>query len=313
VRLWRWWCAHGLQSSSGGTRGGSFLMRRLRDLYSVLSIDGTTRGYLHLHDAGDVYVDVLDLHTYQMVVPQIERGDPELLLAKALTPPGGLFVDVGANIGILSVLALSGTAATVHSFEPNPAMMSRLCRTHSASRFGDRWSLHDSAVGASTGRSKLYVDDRFSGTASLHKVWQSGGKRSVDVPVVTVDHWREGDRVACVDVLKMDVEGWELEVLLGAMRTLRTCKPFVWFEHNLPGLQRVGHSPQRILDRLQDLGYEHFHDIGRLPVGHPLTRRELDSFANRRINLLAVPDERRSDFELRVKPTMHHLKERERA
>ncbi len=73
VRFWRWWCEHGLKNRSGGTVGGSFLLRRLRHLYSILPGDGESRGYVRFDDGRALFVDVLDLRTFQMVLPQIER------------------------------------------------------------------------------------------------------------------------------------------------------------------------------------------------------------------------------------------------
>ncbi len=302
VRAWRWWCDVGPKNRCGGTVGGSFLMRRVRDFYRALKGSGDLEGYLDLEGHGRLFVDLFDLHTFQMVVPQLERCDAEVRLAQWLTPLDGVFVDVGANIGVLSLLALSDSIGSVHSFEPNAAMMARLELTRKQHQRANRWHLYQSAVGAEPGALHLYVNQSFSGTSSLHSSWQGGGGVAVEVPVTTLDAWAAAEQVASVDVLKMDVEGWEASVLDGASETLRVHRPFVWFEHNLPVMERCGLDAAGVLDRLAAQGYEAFFDIGALPDALQWSREDLDGLTTRRVNLLAVPNERLADFRERVVP-----------
>jgi len=186
-------------------------------------------------------------------------------------------------------------------------MMLRLRKSRLANSLAERWYLHDHALGASMGRLKLYVDTQFSGTASLNENWQGSGKTSVEVSVTTLDDWCSTERVTSIGVVKMDVEGWEFAVLDGARHAMQTHRPYVWFEHNLPALKRSGLDPSRVLDILQEFGYEIFFDIARLPDCPPLIRSEVDQITNDRVNLLAVPAERSEDFSDRVIPLIRDL------
>ena len=64
VHMWRWWCENGLKHKSVGTIGGSFLLRRLRHLYSILPGDYESRGHIRFKDGRKLFVDVLDLHMH---------------------------------------------------------------------------------------------------------------------------------------------------------------------------------------------------------------------------------------------------------
>ena len=308
IRLWRWWCKNGPKNRDGGTIGGSFMMRRLRDLYALPGLEARRTADVCIDDVGTLYVDVLDLRTWHVLLPHLEQDDPELQLARTLNPHGGVFVDVGANVGQLSLFALTESTAAVHSFEPNPAMVRLLRRSRSENPLAARWHLHESAVGSSPGRLDLYFDAHFSGTASLNAQWQGQGAQTVQIPIVTLDEWYADERVRQVDVLKMDVEGWEAEVVAGGSRVIASNKPYVWFEHNLSALRRSGLNPERVLERLQALGYSAYWDIGRFPDTKSWSPRELAHLNEGRINLLAVPAERSPDFLGRVLPRMRALR-----
>jgi FkbM family methyltransferase len=308
VRLWRWWCQNGPKNAEGGTIGGSFLLRRLCDLYSFLPSKARRAAPIRIEGVRTLFVDVLDLHTWKFLLPALADDDPELLLARTLTPSGGVFVDVGANAGSLSLFALTGSVAAVHSFEPNPAMWRLLRLARSENPLAARWHLHESAVGSSNSQLDLHFDAHFSGTGSLHEGWQGPKGQVIQVPVVTLDAWNAQEPVRRVDVLKMDVEGWEAEVIDGAQKVIGSNKPYVWFEHNLSALLRAGLDTEGVLDRLRALGYAAYWDIGRLPGHAPMSRREVSCFRGGRMNLLAVPEGRGEDFHARVLPGLRALR-----
>jgi hypothetical protein len=87
---------------------------------------------------------------------------------------------------------------------------------------------------------------------------------AADVEMTTVD--REMEALGLVpDVIKIDVEGYEHELLRGAQRLLRTRKPVICLELHLDLLERRGISPADLIADLQSHGY-HFRSC----VGRPL-------------------------------------------
>ncbi|WP_318306639.1 FkbM family methyltransferase [Amycolatopsis solani] len=159
-----------------------------------------------------------------------EHGEVEAL-AEALRP-GGLFLDVGANIGWFTLmLAAHRPSARVWAFEPLPATADRLAaNVRRAGR--DNVRVVRAAAGRATGTVPFTstVDSAFAHRAE-------GAGPSVVCPVTTVDD--EWDRAGQprVDAVKVDVEGAEPDVLRGAERVLRRDHPVLLVE--TPGAAAV--------------------------------------------------------------------------
>lgn len=136
----------------------------------------------------------------------------------------GVFLDVGANIGYYS-LYMCRKAEHVVAFEPDPRTVSDLRRNvHGRSNI----EVVESAVGAfcGTARFTLETQGEISHLASAQDVHTS---RQVEVPITTVDAFihARGYKVAG---MKTDVEGFDLDVLKGAARTLQFQRPVVLSE-----------------------------------------------------------------------------------
>lgn len=144
--------------------------------------------------------------------------------ALADLPPRPVVFDVGANMGdyAAAVLAVRPDAA-VTCFEPSPTCLAKL-----AARFGERVSLMPYALAAASGTAQLYSDTPGSGLASLTQ-------RQIGHFGITLDHsetvrTRSLDEVVAelgvgfVDLLKLDVEGHELDVLQGGRQTIAAQK-----------------------------------------------------------------------------------------
>ncbi|MGI9319195.1 MAG: FkbM family methyltransferase [bacterium] len=299
MRIWRWWCKHGVKNVAG-TIGGSFILRQLHKFYRFWGDEDPPVGSLTINSKLVLHVNPLDLRTYQKIIPELTHHTPEICLATCLTPAGGTYLDVGANTGVLSLCALSGAASSVHSFEPNPIMATILERTRRANRFSSRWYIHPIALGQEVRNGHLYFDPHFSGTASLHSNWQGGGSKTVAISMGTLDNWAHGFKPDRVDVLKIDVEGWEHPVLTGGSTLIKRQQPYICFEYNLSSMQSAGIDPDKILMTLQIYGYTHIVDIGGLPDERRIRPESLRNLKNARLNLLAVPDCRLRDYEIRV-------------
>lgn len=126
--------------------------------------------------------------------------------------PGDLFIDVGANVGSYTVLA-SATGADVVSFEPVPAAFGVLRDNVNLNQPAGRVEVHNAAVGAAAGELLMTADkdtmNRVVGTAP------APGEAVARVPTVRIDDITGvSDKRPCV--LKIDVEGYESQVLAGA-------------------------------------------------------------------------------------------------
>ena len=125
--------------------------------------------------------------------------------------------DVGANQGdyLRSALAILGPAVRAFSFEPQPHNIDLL---HRQFQNDSRVTLMPCALGSATATATMYFDYEGDPTASLGG---SGGTAlSRSVPVTTIDIICREAGIDSIDMLKIDAEGHEMEVLLGAQSML---------------------------------------------------------------------------------------------
>src|SRR6266480_3084921 len=144
----------------------------------------------------------------------IDRAERRLLRETLVA--GAVVVDAGANIGIYSqfLSRCVGPTGVVHSFEPSSENFRRL---QSAMRKLANVRLSPAAVGEYSGRSKLYVSDKLNVD---HRTYAPEGdsRRAVPIDIVALDdYFKPGQRV---DLIKMDIQGYELHALRGANRVL---------------------------------------------------------------------------------------------
>jgi FkbM family methyltransferase len=139
--------------------------------------------------------------------------------------PGDTFVDVGANVGYYTLLAAKRVtrSGAVIAIEPSPANVAtieaqlRLNRTPNI-------TLHPVAAGASRSTAQLYgglETDR--GLSSLLPDWREGLELEATIPVRTLDDLLEAFDASRIALIKVDVEGFEAEVVAGASATIARC------------------------------------------------------------------------------------------
>mgnify|MGYP000452577600 CR=1 FL=1 len=151
---------------------------------------------------------------------------------KKLVRPDWVVLDIGAYIGFYTVL-LAKLARYVIAFEPVPELADRIketCRLNQITNV----KVENAALGKSDGNAKLFIERDQSGgigqSSSIKRDWV--GEEAIDVPVIKLDTYVRQVGLNLINLVKIDVEGAELEVLLGAVETLRRCKPIVVCEFN---------------------------------------------------------------------------------
>ncbi|WP_205446848.1 FkbM family methyltransferase [Candidatus Frankia alpina] len=191
--------------------------------------------------------------------------------------PGDCCYDVGANIGIYTLWAAGavGPDGEVHAFEPVP--QTRATLTSLVEQNGlTQVRLSPTAVGATIGRIGLRLHPGASGLT--HQV-SDGATPDLTVPVVTLDSHAARHRPPTL--IKIDVEGFELEVLRGAQDLLRTHRPALLLEMLPSHLARRGSSYQKdLVSLLSAVGYRIFN----------LTRDGLSGQGTFSSNVLALHD-----------------------
>jgi FkbM family methyltransferase len=181
--------------------------------------------------------------------------DPKVTwIARKLVKPGDIVFDVGANVGILTLLfsELVGTGGKVHAFEPNPRVM-RSLRSAVERKQVANVELNEVALGCENGVVTLKTPLQNQGEGSIVK-WRVDSRiAGQDVRLLPLDGYVSDRRIERIDVLKIDVEGAEIEVLLGAQNILRDLPPnVIIFEDS----DRVGSEPTAPMKLLSSFGYE---------------------------------------------------------
>jgi FkbM family methyltransferase len=152
-------------------------------------------------------------------------GEREVLtlLRKRAKPPFVVF-DVGANEGQfldVALISLRGVEATIHCFEPGRVTFAKLTHGREKER---HVVLNNTAIGREVGAATLWCDRKGSGIASLTRRdlahFGIAFNDSESVQVTTLDDYVAAAGVDRIDLLKLDIEGHELDALAGAQGLL---------------------------------------------------------------------------------------------
>lgn len=172
----------------------------------------------------------------------------------ALVARARYFVDVGANTGAYTLMAcaLNGELRAV-AYEPVPRVFQALSENIALNGWQSRCRAMQVAVSASPGETQLHVPHTaMPSSASLaHTGFRNIRGQLIMVPVTTIDVDIPVDER--VDLMKIDVEGFEDQVLLGMQRVLREDRPVIICECNPDG-------PFTVVDGiLAQAGYRFYH------------------------------------------------------
>ena len=141
----------------------------------------------------------------------------ELDFLREHTPSGGVFVDVGANVGTYALVLARhvGAQGKVVAIEPHPVTFARLAFNKAASR-SEQVRLVQAAAGPSDG--ELLIETDGGNLGASHVVTGTATAQAIKVPSLRLTRILEEAGVSKVDGLKIDVEGFEDRVLMGFFR-----------------------------------------------------------------------------------------------
>jgi FkbM family methyltransferase len=137
---------------------------------------------------------------------------------------GSVIVDIGANIGNHTVFFGKVCEAQVFAFEPQSNIFEILKRNVEINNLSNQVSLYNTALGSTKGKGVLLVED--SNNLGSTRVFEL---ESGNVEIITLDSILL-NQVKHIEVIKIDVEGMELEVLKGSTQILETFKPLLYVE-----------------------------------------------------------------------------------
>jgi FkbM family methyltransferase len=181
----------------------------------------------------------------------INKYDYETIevIKKTLTKKSN-WIDIGAHKGhILRELLLVASDGNSFAFEPIPSLYKKL-----QLKYGRKVKVYETALSDQKGKKTftLYTDrPAFSGFNKRI----TGEEYTTETLIVKVDRLDDIiDPAIVIDLIKIDVEGAEMEALKGAEKILKSSKPIILFEFGIEGNNMYGTTPEMMYDYLTDCG-----------------------------------------------------------
>jgi FkbM family methyltransferase len=189
-------------------------------------------------------------------------------------PPGDSpIIDVGANVGVVSLLlAMHFRARQIHAFEPAPTTFDTLKKNVALNGLSNI-ACHQAALSDSVGEIAFDADPFCRGNARIAGVPNANLKM---VPTTTLDAFVAAEGIRSIGLLKIDVEGFETTVLRGAAQTLRDQVPALIFMEVVPDATRsAGFDAADPIRLVTEAGYAWFRleDNGGMS---PVSEADLD-------------------------------------
>lgn len=169
--------------------------------------------------------------------------------------PGNVVIDLGANEGFYSILAsrIVGEEGRVLAVEPD-AVAVRCLRRNLNENGCRNVDVAEVCAGDAKGTLTLHVS-RVSGVNSPVHGNVIGPSKPLELPCRRVDDLVRERNLQRVDLIKMDVQGWESACLRGMEETIRRFRPVIVFEFWPKGMRQAEGDPAALLERIRVLGY----------------------------------------------------------
>lgn len=175
---------------------------------------------------------------------------------KRLLAPKSVILDAGANFGYYGIALADqlNRKCVVHSFEPNPAVFEKLKKHIMINDMAGVVYPHCQGLGDSVGTAFMQIDPCNSGSSRI-----VSGKCGEVVSLVSVDWFVEDNKLNQLDFIKIDVEGYELNLLRGAEQAIGKFKPIILIELH-PAVERADESNlYKLMEILRGHGYQLFY------------------------------------------------------
>jgi FkbM family methyltransferase len=264
--------------------------KQILEAYRLLCLRSVRKGSLVVKRGGIVY----ELDLAQSIDNSIYHlGCYEPYVTKAIRrmcKRGMTVIDIGANIGAhtFRLAKLVGPAGRVIAFEPTSWAFKKLEKNLALNDFRNvelvkmalsNTSEHQNNVGFSSSWPIEYNEE----DAKCHPIHHGYGVEET-VRLSTLDQEMKERGPKKVDLLKIDVDGYELKVCQGGTQTLRAHMPLIIIEIGRPTMEEVGDSPEELIKMLFELGYGFYsvRDLNRFDdvsaVAHSIEQKRVENF-----------------------------------
>jgi FkbM family methyltransferase len=233
-----------------------FLRRHAAIKFLNAIIPGTNCQLIHYNRGARAFVDISDANPRNYFLKGI--FEPDLIsIAAGLSHAHCIDLDIGANFGLWGLGLISNKdykGRGVHFFEPNPHcygfISKSLCELYSLGAS----VANNVAVGADNGEAYLSINKEELGQSRISKF-----AKGVKSRVVKIDSYLDSLGDQSIGIVKVDVEGFEFEVVKGMKDVLANNPPRAFIlECYDSHLQAYGTNAQELMTRMKQAGYSLF-------------------------------------------------------
>ncbi|NJL53269.1 MAG: FkbM family methyltransferase [Hydrococcus sp. SU_1_0] len=180
---------------------------------------------------------------------------------------GSTVLDVGANIGFYTIALghdsrKASKEYSIYAFEPVKANFDRLAHNLNMNGLSHQ-NIHifNLALGNQEGQIKLQIGSASESSPTNNAIWikdevQEPKCSTCTSEITKLDIFAQQNKVQACDLIKVDIEGAELEFFLGGRNFINKYRPIIWSEFNPYHANRFGYSFREISDLASNWGYD---------------------------------------------------------
>jgi FkbM family methyltransferase len=216
----------------------------------------------------------------------------ELIIHRLKAEKGGTYIDIGANIGLMTIPVALHTSCYTHAFEPDPSHFATLRLNLLRNGVLDRVNAHNTALSDGAGKLKLarspenFGDYRISRREPISEAYSQRNWSTIEVAAQPLDDLLDWSRLARPIVIKVDTQGAEPLILMGGRKIFSRAE-LVIMEFWPLGMRRLNLDPLQFLDELRNL-YAGVRAVDS--ARHNLLASSFDDLASLTKILTAHPD-----------------------
>lgn len=250
-----------------------------------------TKGTFHYAGYQVCYTSGMTIVSRARKEDVFEESLSRALAERVAACPGALFLDVGSNIGLISLyVAAKVPSARIVAFDPGPMQTKLFAETIQKNALTDRVQIECIALSDTEGQEDYFIHgSREVSKDGLRDTGRGGNTHAENVRVRTLDSWWREQNRPRVSAIKIDTEGAELLVLRGAGVCIQETRPYIYLEIEPRNISAYEYSAEDVFAwftthsyMLRALGGEVCGNVAELAaalkkgtdsfVGEPVTR-----------------------------------------
>jgi len=201
-----------------------------------------------------------------------------------LLDKNAVVLDVGGNIGYtaLRMAQIVGEGGKIYTFEPDPLNYSNLTKNLSLNSFKNIFA-SNIGLGAEYKQVKLFVNTESN--RGGNRINELADSNFEIVKIVPLDRFVADNSIDKIDLIKIDVEGYELKVLKGANEILRKHRPLLFIEFDNYNLTQQNDSAKELIAYLKEFNYK----ISHAETGDEITGANLATYLDQHFDIVCRP------------------------